>query len=235
MILFAPAAGSFFVRIPAMELQLSHLHRHFDRLQQQYGCPDLDSIYGAGCIDKPDLCLIFMNPTGRNIAADHHWKGLKAPWLGTKNSWKLFQGIGILSQQTLAEIQSKKPADWYEDFAEKIYREIAANKAYVTNLGKCTQSDASPVSNTVFKQYLTLLKQEIDQIRPQTVITFGNQVSSLFLNQPVCVSQQRRTAIKKTINDRSYDVFPVFYPVGQGMRNLGTAIEDIRFIIEKRR
>ena len=180
-----------------MELQLSNLHRHFDRLQQQYGCPDLDSIYGAGCIDKPDLCLIFMNPTSRNIAADRHWKGLKAPWLGTKNSWKLFQGIGILSQQTLAEIQSKKPADWDEDFAEKIYREIAANKAYVTNLGKCTQSDASPVSNTVFKQYLTLLEQEIDQIRPQTVITFGNQVSSLFLNQPVCVSQQRRTAIKR--------------------------------------
>ena len=95
-----------------MELQLSHLHRHFDRLQQQYGCPDLDSIYGAGCIKEPDLCLIFMNPTGRNIAADKQWNGLKAPWLGTKNSWKLFQGIGILSKQTLAEIQNKKPAEW---------------------------------------------------------------------------------------------------------------------------
>ncbi len=180
-----------------MELQLSHLHRHFDRLQQQYGCPDLDSIYGAGCIKEPDLCLIFMNPTGRNIAADKQWNGLKAPWLGTKNSWKLFQGIGILSKQTLAEIQNKKPAEWDEDFAEHVYQEIAAGKAYITNLGKCTQNDASPVSNTVFKQYLSLLEQEIDQIRPRIIITFGNQVSSLFLKQSVCVSKQRRTAVKK--------------------------------------
>ncbi len=58
MILSAPAAGSFFIRTPAIELQPSHLHRHFDRLQQQYVCPDLGSIYGAGYTDKPDYsCL----------------------------------------------------------------------------------------------------------------------------------------------------------------------------------
>lgn len=218
-----------------MSLELSHLHPVYDRLQRLYGDPDLDSIYGAGCTEIPDICFVFMNPTGKNVSSSKTWKGLKAPWIGTKNAWKLFHAVGVLSDQTLGHILSKAPGDWDNDFATQVYQELATRKVYVTNLAKCTQRTSAPVSNKIFMEYLDLLDQEIDTIRPKKIITFGNQVSSLFLGTPVQVSQMRRRVMGKTIGPKQYDVFPVFYPVGQGMRNLPLAIEDIRGILDQRR
>ncbi len=37
----------------------------------------------------------------------------------------------------------------------------------------------------------------------------------------------------KEIDEISYPVFPVYYPVGQGMRNISIAIEDIKDIMPR--
>lgn len=37
-----------------------------------------------------------MNPTGKNVASYDGWKGLKAPWIGTKNIWNLFYNLNLL-------------------------------------------------------------------------------------------------------------------------------------------
>ncbi|MCL2017523.1 MAG: hypothetical protein FWG80_01985 [Alphaproteobacteria bacterium] len=212
-------------------MQLKHLHKEFDKLQRKHGSKNLDSIYGCGCISDPDVCFIFMNPTGRNVASVKTWNGLKAPWIGTKNSWKLFNSVDILSDKTLDQILSKRPAEWDYDFAEKVYKELAEKKIYVTNIGKCTQDDASHVADSVFKEYLGLLEQEISEIKPKKIISFGNQVSSLFLGQSIKVSETRKQTKVKVIDGKPYIVFPVYYPVGQGMRNINKAIEDIKFAI----
>jgi len=48
----------------------------------------------------------------------------------------------------------------------------------------------------------------------------------------VKVSQYRKQFELINVNHRKVKVFPVFYPVGQGMRNIGKAIEDINWIIK---
>ena len=213
-------------------MQLQHLHPKFDNLQKKHGSARLDSIYGAGCIKNPDVCFIFMNPTGKNIASNKEWKGLKAPWLGTKNTWSLFRKIGIISKSTADKIASMKSGDWDYDFSNLVYQEFSENKIFVTNLGKCTQDDASHLHDNVFKEYLGLLEQEIAEINPKRIICFGNQVSSIFLDQPIKVSETRKTCVLKNINGKDYCVYPVYYPVGQGMRNMPLAIEDIKFAIK---
>lgn len=50
-------------------MKLVDLNKEYDQLQQQYGAPELDSIYNGGCISHPDICFVFMNPTGKNIAS----------------------------------------------------------------------------------------------------------------------------------------------------------------------
>ncbi len=50
-------------------LQLDHLYTHRERLQKHYGDQSLFAIHGAGCTQKPDICFVFMNPTGKNISA----------------------------------------------------------------------------------------------------------------------------------------------------------------------
>ena len=80
-------------------LKIEDLRKDYDESQVKYGAKELDSIYNGGCEKNPDICFVFMNPTGKNIASDKSWKGRKSPWLGTKNIWKLFYKVDLLSKE----------------------------------------------------------------------------------------------------------------------------------------
>ena len=88
-------------------MQLEDLKAEYDKLQIKYGAKELTSIYNGGCTNNPDICFVFMNPTGRNIASDPNWKGRRSPWIGTKNIWKLFYRIGLLDEK-IYEILCRK-------------------------------------------------------------------------------------------------------------------------------
>ena len=212
-------------------MEIKDLNKKYDRMQKKYGEKKLSSIYNGGCEINPDICFIFMNPTGRNIASEKTWKGIRSPWIGTKNIWKLFYQINLLDEDIYLEIQKRKPKEWDEDFALKVYQEVENKKYFITNLGKCTQIDARPLSDSTLKEYLELLYKEIEIIKPKKIITFGNQVSSIFLNQKISVSEWRKQKTKIKIKKEEYDVYPVYYPVGNGMRNIDLVIEDLKYII----
>lgn len=214
-------------------MQLKELNKEYDKLQLIYGAKELDSIYNGGCENNPDICFVFMNPTGRNLASEKNWKGRKSPWLGTKNIWKLFYAVNLLSESTFNEIQKKKAKDWDYAFCDQVYDEITNNKLFITNLGKCTQVDARPLPDDVLKKYLDLLLEEINIINPKIIIAFGNQVSSIILNKKIAVSENRKKYHELNVQDKTYKVYPVYYPVGNGIFNIDKAIEDIRWIIDK--
>lgn len=213
-------------------MQISDLIEEYDKLQMKYGAIELDSIYNGGCCLKPDICFVFMNPTGRNIASSKSWKGRKSPWIGTKNIWKLFYSVGLLSDETYKDILRRKPKEWDYEFSDYVYNEVEKNKVFITNLGKCTQIDARPLSDEVLGKYLDLLLKEIDIIKPKVIITFGNQVSSIVLNKKISVSENRKTYHEIEVNNAMYRVYPVYYPVGNGIFNIDKAIEDIKWIID---
>ncbi len=216
-------------------MKIKDLDKKYDELQKEYGDKSLHSIYNGGCEENPIVCFVFMNPTGRNIASYSTWKSRRSPWIGTKNIWKLFYKINLLDKPVFEKIQEIKPNDWTEDFAEEVYRNVSKHKYFITNLGKCNQIDARPLPDKVYKQYLDLLYKEIEIINPKKIITFGNQVSSIFLDQTINVSKCRKTKFIKEINNKKYEVYPTYYPVGNGMRNIDIAAEDIKYILEKER
>lgn len=214
------------------DLQLHTLHPDFDRLHNIFGDKSLRSIYGAGCVKNPRVMFVFMNPTGRNVSANLCWHGLRAPWLGTKAIWKLFHILKLISDKNFSETQKLKIEYWTPEFSRCIYEQLGKNRVYITNLAKCTQKDARPLSNMIFKKYLTLMLHEIEVINPKHIITFGNQVSSIILGKNISVSTYRgRESELLVCNGRTYDIYPVYYPVGQGMRNMSRAVDRIRRII----
>ena len=213
-------------------MQLEDLKVEYDKLQIKYGAKELTSIYNGGCTNNPDICFVFMNPTGRNIASLPNWRGRRSPWIGTKNIWKLFYRIGLLDEEIYENIMAKKPQEWDEKFADLVYENVEKHKYFITNLGKCTQVDARVLPNSVYSEYLDLLCKEIEIIDPKIIITLGNQVSSIVLNQNISVSQCRKQNFLKIIAGKEYKVYPVYYPIGNGMMNIEKAIEDIKFIIE---
>jgi hypothetical protein len=169
-------------------LQLPELFPLFDNLQLKYGEKTLAPVYGAGCIKKPNILFLFMNPTGRNISAQKDRKGLRAAWLGTKNIWKLFLAVGAISKPAFTVIQNYKPNQWTAKFCQQVYQELSQNKIYVTNLAKCTQIDARPLHNDIFRAYLEAIEKEIALVQPTHIVSFGNQVSSLLLRKNIKVS-----------------------------------------------
>lgn len=207
-------------------LQYECLHREFDQLQRLYGDRQLYSIYGAGRILKPKYCFVFMNPTSKNVSAKKEWNGLRAPWIGTKNVWSLFYELGLLEVSLYKRISEIKASDWTPGFAVEVYENLAVNSVYVTNLAKCTQVDASPLPNTVFRAYLPLFQKEIALVKPTHIIAFGNQVSSIILQKKISVSEYLDGRSERF--DRIFPTHPIYYPVGQGRRNQPLAVRRIK-------
>lgn len=213
-------------------MKLEDLKIKYDRLQKKYGAKELDSIYNGGCTNNPNLCFVFMNPTGRNIASNKEWKGLKSPWIGTKNIWDLFISLNLIDKDIYDKIKSLKGSEWTPKFAEEVYENVTKHKYFITNLGKCTQIDARPLPDSVYKEYLNLLKKEINIVNPKVIILFGNQVSSIVLNESISVSEVRKKCFHKKINGINYKLYSVYYPIGNGRFNIDKSIEDIKWIID---
>lgn len=211
-------------------MKISDLNIEYDKLQQKYGAKELTSIYNGGCTQNPDICFVFMNPTGKNIASSKEWKGIKSPWIGTKNIWDLFYNLDLMDEKIYKKIKTIKGSEWTEEFAEEVYKDVENHKYFITNLGKCTQIDARELPNKVYEKYLDLLKQEIEIINPKVIVLFGNQVSSIVLNQKISVSQCRKQLFVQEINSKKYKFYSVYYPVGNGRFNIDKSIEDIKYI-----
>ena len=211
---------------------LEELVKKYDKMQKKYGDPKLDSINFGGCTDNPDVCFVFMNPTARNVTSSKEWKGIKSPWVGTKNVWTLFNKLGLIDDEIYTRIRSIKGSDWTYEFAEEVYSQVAKNKFYITNLAKCTQVDARPLPDSVYKDYLNLFIKEMEIVKPKVIILFGNQVSSVVLGEKISVSQVRK---KEFLLKNKFKCYSVFYPVGNGSFNVDKSIEDILYIINSQK
>lgn len=213
-------------------MQLERLHPEIERLQKVHGDPTLSPVYGTGCVKNPKIMLMFMNPTGRNVSTNPAWPGIRASWLGTKNIWHLLHQANLLAKSYLEQTQAQAPEEWTPSFAQEIYQELARNGVFLTNLAKCTQLDARPLKDSVFKDYLHLTQQEILETRPAKIITFGNQVSSILLNKPISVSKYSGTKSEiLEIDKEKFNVFPTYYPVGRGRMNMPLAVKRIRAVL----
>lgn len=214
-------------------MKLEDLKVEYDKLQMEYGDKSLDSIYNGGCDNNPDICFVFMNPTGRNIASSKEWKGLKSPWIGTKNIWPLFHSLSLIDDDIIEKIKTIKGKEWTCEFANDVYENVKKHKFFITNLGKCTQIDARPLPDKVFLQYKDLLFKEFNIVKPKVIILFGNQVSSIVLDEKISVSLTRKKRFIRNINGEEFKFYPVYYPVGNGFFNVDKAIEDIKWIMKE--
>lgn len=206
---------------------MERLNKKYDELQDKYGSCKLNSVYGYGQRNNPKVALVFMNPTARNIATSKTWCGLRAQWLGTKQIWDFLTKCKLLSNHINEEIKSKKPNEWSPEFCEYVYDDVKKNNVWITNLAKCSQEDARPLANEVFLEYKDLLKEELKIVNPDKVFFFGNQVSSIMLEQNISVSQSRLKKFVLSIEDKNLDCYAIYYPVGNGRFNQDKAVEDI--------
>lgn len=215
-------------------LQLASLHPIYDQLQSKFWDSKFSPIYGGGCTQNPELCFVFMNPTARNVSSNLERKGLKAPRIGTKQTRKMFYDLWLLSEKLFQKTRIH-PSEWTEEFAVELYTYFKEQKIFITNLAKCTQADAHALKDSVFKEYLPYMHEELFLLNPKHIITFWNQVSSVLLQKPISVSQYQGDVHEELkIWSSDFRVYPCRYPVGQGYRNIEKAKERIQSILSKK-
>ncbi|WP_187240398.1 uracil-DNA glycosylase family protein [Secundilactobacillus malefermentans] len=212
-------------------MQLSDLNSQYDKMQLMYGDANFHSVYGGGATQQPKTMFVFMNPTGRNVSTALDWQGRRAPWIGTKPIWRLFHDLDLVDDTVWHEIDSKRGKDWTPEFAEEVYQDVSKHDYFLTNLAKCTFAGTAPVSNKIYRQYLAYLLKEIEITQPKKIVAFGNQVSSILLGQALSVSTTRQNKFDLLVANHHYPVYPTYYPVGNGTRNLGKAVEDLMEIL----
>ena len=210
---------------------MKELIEKYDKLQNKYGSKDLNSVYGYGCFNNPKVALVFMNPTKKNIATDKSWKGIRAQWLGTKQIWNFLTECCLFDSNINKEIKEKKPKEWTPEFCEYVYDEVSKRGVWITNLAKCSQDDARVLPDKIFIEYKELLKEELKEVNPQKIFFFGNQVSSIMLDENITVSTVRKRKFLLDIDGKMYESYAIFYPVGNGRFNQDKSIEDIKVIL----
>ena len=151
--------------------------------------------------------------------------------MGTKNIWKMLFAAGLMDKKVLDKTQRLKPYEWTPDLALEIYSDSADRGLYMTSLVKCTQIDARPLNLGIFRECLPSTYKEIASVRPKAIITFGNLVSSMLLGRKILISKDPESRYEIKIGKSSFMVYPTYYPVGQGMRNMPKAIERIKEIV----
>ncbi|MFH1188673.1 MAG: uracil-DNA glycosylase family protein [bacterium] len=204
------------------------------QLHKKYGHNKNEMIRGAGCLHYPDIMLLFMNPTARNVSAHPTWQGLRAPWVGTKKVWQMLAELTLIDKAAIDYICTIRPEEWKETDVIELYTHISTKKLYITNLASCTQQDARPLPNSIFREYLPVIYDEIQTICPGKIIPFGNQVSSILLQKNISVSQYPSKEYEiLNIDQKHFPVYPTYYPVGQGQRNMTKAISRITTLITK--
>jgi len=214
------------------DLQITPIPKDEKLLYSKYGHGGIDMVRGAGKLQKPRLMLLFMNPTARNVSSNPEWKGLKAPWIGTKQVWKMLTQLGLLKEEIISNIYNLKPEEWTEENALNLYSHVAEQDVYITNLASCTQPDARHLKDSVFREYLPIIRNEIKIVKPRKIVTLGNQVSSILLEKNISVSNYPKTELENIeIEGELFKVFPTYYPVGQGQRNMPKAIKRVSLLI----
>ena len=196
-----------------------------------YGHKGIEMIRGAGKLNCPDIMLVFMNPTVRNVSSNPKWKGLRAPWIGTKRVWQMLNHLKLINSNNINNIYNLHSEEWNEDCAIRLYKHVADQGMYITNLASCTQPDSRHLSNAIFREYLPVIYNEICAVNPNKIITFGNQISSILIQKPISVSNYQGKELEiLDINGKKFNVYPTYYPVGQGQRNMSKAIKRIKLI-----
>jgi DNA polymerase len=69
-------------------------------------------------------------------------------------------------------------------------------------------------------------------VKPEKVLFFGNQVSSIMLDEKITVSTARQKKFDLYLNSERFDAYAVYYPVGNGRFNQSKAVEDIKEILK---
>ena len=180
----------------------------------------LNSIYGGGKSHSPRLALVFINPTRRNISSLPSWIGPRFPFIGTSRIWRLLGDCHLLKEH-VAEKFSKPAETWSAEDARELERQLVRASLYITNVVKETAPDSLMPGPAVFRQYETLLHDEMSFVKPRLIVAFGlaahKSLTGISIRLAEIYARALETGNVASLGFcRERPVIPCYFPVGRG-------------------
>lgn len=176
---------------------------------------------GGGAADQPELMLVFINPTVRNISAHADWPGPRFPFAGKPKLWQILAEAGFVSTDLPQQIAQLGPTP---PMVERLVAATRQARLYLTNAVKCVDDGSNlPTAERVAVSW-PLLQTEIALVQPRLIVTLGLIPFRALTGLSVRLADQLWDAEHGQINlypsqpitGRSYPVFPCYFPTGRG-------------------
>lgn len=177
----------------------------------------LQHIHGFGALN-PNLMLILVNPTYRNLSSDPKYKGARFPFIGVRQFWKVLADGGLIDKKIAYELPLRK--DWSKNDTERIKRELIRNKLFLTNIVKCCYNHSAYPDGKVIKDQIKLLAREIRIVNPKRVVAFGGLVYKTLMGKNIKLSEywngSRIEKGREIVSGLNKIVEPCYFPIGRG-------------------
>ncbi|MBN1644964.1 hypothetical protein JW851_02925 [Candidatus Woesearchaeota archaeon] len=214
---------------------LMELWKHVEKINStNFPKNNLKPIMGNGKIDNPKIMFVFINPTIRNISSNPSWKSFRAPFIGTKQVWRIFHKAGLFDSELIYRINNS--AVWSVGFAETVYKFLEKKGFYFTNIVKWTGQDAALPDSQKIGLFLPILEKEIELVNPKYIVAFGLipfkhltkkdiKLSDYFLKVK---KNNRLDSFDVQIGSKTRKIIPCYFPVGRG--NPKKAVEILKLV-----
>ena len=177
----------------------------------------LQHIHGFGALN-PELMLILINPTYRNLSSDSEYKGVRFPFIGVRQFWKVLADGGLINRGVAYELPLRK--EWKEKHTEQIKQELTLNKLFLTNVVECCYSHSAYPDDKVIAEQLKLLADEIKIVRPKKIVAFGGLVYKTLTGKNIKLAEywneQKIGTDFEIISGLTISVLPCYFPIGRG-------------------
>jgi uracil-DNA glycosylase len=181
----------------------------------------LRHIPGGGKDDRPELLLVFINPTFRNMTAAQDWPGPRFPFAGKPRLWGILAEAGLVDAALPGRIAALGPTP---AMVELLIAETRRAGLYLTNALKCVDSGARLPAAERVRAARPFLEQEIALVQPRRIVTFGLipfqalTERALRLADHLWDAEHGRISFypSRPIAGAGYPVFPCYFPTGRG-------------------
>lgn len=181
----------------------------------------LRHVPGGGCVDQPDLMLVFINPTVRNITAHASWDGPRFPFAGKPKLWQILAESGWITSDLPDRMAALGPTP---AMVELLIAEAQERRLYLTNAVKCVDDGSNLPTAARVRAGWSLLQQEIALVRPRAIVAMGLIPFGVLTGHSVRLADELWHAQQgeyqaypsHPIDGQTYPIYPCYFPTGRG-------------------
>lgn len=144
--------------------------------------------------------LILINPTHTNISSAPEYRGLRFPFVGVRQFWRVLADGGLIGKKLAYGLPLKR--DWKFTDTEALVKELRRRHLFLTDAVKCCYPHSNYPPKKIFEYHKRFTAEEIRMVKPQRIIAFGSRTFQFLTGENIHLTQYWHQRKKNTYHER---------------------------------